>query len=61
MVITNKTSELKSKSDEIVAFLKDIPFSKVDSYIDNHVTNLQTARTYLKKLTKLILYLIKEI
>lgn len=61
MAITNKTSELKAKSDEIVAFLKDIPYSKVDSYIDDHVTSLVSARAYLKKLTKVVLYLIKEI
>lgn len=61
MAITNKTDELKSKSDEIVAFLKNIPYSKVDSYIDEHVTNLASARAFLKKLTKVILYLIKEI
>ncbi len=61
MKIINKTSELKSKSDEIVNILKDIPYSKVDSYINDHVTSLPTARTYLKKMTKLILYLIKEI
>ena len=61
MVIKNKASELKSKSDEIVAFLKDIPYSKVDSYIDDHVTSLVSARAYLKKLTKVVLYLIKEI
>ena len=61
MAIINKTSELKSKSDEIVAFLKDIPYSKVDDYIDQNVTNLASARTFLKKLTKAVLYLIKEI
>ncbi len=59
MKITNKKDELKSKSDEIINILKDIPYSKVDSYINDHVTSLQTARTYLKKLTKVILYLIK--
>jgi len=60
MAITNKTSELKSKSDEIVDILKDIPYSKVDSYIDDNVTNLASAKTFLKKLTKVVLYLIKE-
>ena len=61
MAIKNKADELKSRSDDVINFIKTIPYSKVDSYIDNHVTNLQTARTYLKKLTKLILFLIKEI
>ena len=61
MVIINKKDELKAKSDEMIDFLKTIPYSKVDSYIDENVTNLTNARTFLKKLTKVILYLIKEI
>lgn len=60
MKITNKTSELKSKSDEIVAFIKNIPYSKVDNYIDQNITNLQSAKEFLKKITKVILYVIKE-
>lgn len=60
MAITNKKSELKAKSDEMINFLKDIPYSKVDSYIDKNITNLQSAKTFLKKLTKLALYLIKQ-
>lgn len=61
MAITNKVNELKSKSDEIANVIKNIPYSKVDSYIDQNVINLQGAREYLKKLTKIVLYLIKEI
>lgn len=61
MAIVNKKDELKAKSDEIVDFLKDIPYSKVDSYIDENITNLANTKTFLKKLTKVILYLIKEI
>jgi len=60
MPVTNKINEEKTKVDEIAAFLKDIPHSKVNSYIDANVTSLATARTYLKKLTKIILYLIKK-
>lgn len=61
MTIVNKVDELKSRADEIVDLIKTIPYSKVDNYIDQNVTNLQSARSYLKKLTKLVLYLIKEI
>lgn len=61
MAITNKTTELKSKSDEIVEFIKKIPYSKVDAYIDQNVTDFQSAKVFLKKLTKVLLYLIKEI
>jgi len=60
MVIKNKADELKAKSDEKVAFIKTVPYSKVDSYIDENVTNLASARMFLKKLTKILLYLIKE-
>jgi hypothetical protein len=60
MGIVNKKDQLKAKSNETVAFIKAIPYSKVDAYIDENVTNLQTARAYLKKLTKIVLYLIKE-
>lgn len=61
MAIINKVGKLKLKSEEIVAFLKDIPYSKVDAYIDENVTNLASAKTFLKKLTRVLLYLIKEI
>ena len=61
MAIINKTSELKAESDEMIDFLKDIPYAKVDDYIDENVTNLASARAFLKKLTKVVLYLIKEI
>ena len=60
MAITNKTNELKSKADEIVDILKNISYNKVDSYIDQNVTNLQSTKAYLKKLTKVTLYLLKE-
>lgn len=61
MAITNKVNEKKTKMDEVVAFLKDIPYSKVNSYIDNNITTLPKARTYLKKLTKVVLYLAKNL
>ena len=60
MVIKNRANELKSKADEIATFLKDIPYSKVDDYIDQNIMNLQSAKEFLKKLTKIVLYLIKE-
>lgn len=60
MAITNKVNEEKTKMDEIVAFLKNVPYSKVDSYIDSNVTSLAKARAYLKKLTKVLLYLMKK-
>jgi len=61
MAIKNKRAELKARQDEVLDILKDIPYSKVNTYIDNNVTSLATAKAYLKKLTKIVLYLVKEI
>ena len=60
MAIKNKRAELKARQDEVMDILKDIPYSKVNTYIDNNVTSLATAKAYLKKLTKIVLYLVKE-
>lgn len=60
MGIKDKSSEIKARHDEIVDFLKDIPYSKVSEYVDNHVTSLASARTLLKKMIKAILWLYKE-
>lgn len=60
MAIKNKQAELKGRQDEVLDMLKDISYSKVDNYIDNNVTSLATAKAYLKKLTKLVLYILKE-
>ena len=60
MAITNKVSELKSKADEVVDILKNIPYNKSDDYIEQHIVDLQSAKGFLKKLTKVVLYLIKE-
>jgi len=60
MAIKNKRAELKVRQDEVLDMLKNIPYSKVNDYVDNHVTSLATAKTYLKKLTKIVLYLLKE-
>jgi len=60
MAITNKVEEIRTKQDEVADFLKSIPFSKVDSYVDNNVKNLASAKTLLKKMIKAILLLYKE-
>lgn len=60
-IIRNKVAEQKIIQNERISFLADIEYSKVNNYIDNLFSNLNTAqRTYLKKLTKLVLYLIKR-
>lgn len=60
MGIINKVSGLKSKQDEIIAFLADIPYSKVDDYMEKNIKTMKDAKIFLKKLTKLVLYIIKE-
>ncbi len=60
MAIKNKVNELTARQHEFLALLEEMPYSQVDTYINNHVTSLATARAFLKKLTKIVLYLIKE-
>jgi len=60
MAITNKIEEIKTKQDEVADFLKSVPHSKVDSYVDKNVTNLASAKVLLKKMIKAILLLYKE-
>lgn len=61
MIIKNKAAQQKTIQDERISFLADISYSKVNNYIDNLFSNLNTGqRTYLKKLTKLVLYLVKR-
>lgn len=61
MAIVNKVDELQTKQAEILNILQNISYDKVDSYIDNNVVDLPSARLFLKKLSKLVLYFIKEI
>jgi len=60
MAIKNKIEEVRAKRQEIRVFLENIPYSKVDDYIDQHVNDLKSAKAFLKKLTKVVLYLVKE-
>lgn len=58
MAITNKLDEFKTKQDERLSFLADISYQKIDAHIDNLFPNLNVAqRNYLKKLSKVVLYL----
>ena len=60
MAIKNRIEEVRAKRQEIRAFLENIPYSKVDNYIDQHINDLKSAKAFLKKLTKIVLFLIKE-
>jgi len=42
-----------------LSFLNKVTPTKIDQYIDNNITNLNSAKGYLKKLTKIMLYILK--
>ena len=45
---------------DILEELKKLNYSQVDNYINNKVIDLQSAKNYLKRLSKIVLILIKE-
>ena len=45
---------------DILEELKELNYSQVDNYIDNKVIDFQSAKDYLKRLSKIVLILIKE-
>jgi len=61
MAIVNKVDELQGKQAEMLAILKEISYDKVDSYIDNNVVNLPSAKAFLKKLSKIVLWQVKNV
>ena len=62
MAIINKLSEIEARHNERRSFLADISYEKIDVHIDNIFPNLDEAqKNYLKKLSKLVLYLEKKI
>ena len=40
--------------------IADMTYEELDTYIDNNVTNLAEAKTYLKKLSKVVLAMLKK-
>ena len=42
-----------------LSFLNKLTPEKIDQYIDNNITNLASAKEFLKKLSKIVLYLCK--
>lgn len=39
--------------------IKDITYAQLDTYINNHVTDMASAKAYLKKLSKVVLAMLK--
>jgi hypothetical protein len=60
-MVTNKINDLTNKHTEIQSVLQDWNFDDIEDYIDNNITNLLTAKTFLKKLSKVVLYYVKRI
>jgi len=42
------------------SFINDLTWQQVDDYIDNNVTDLASAKVYIKKLSKVVYYLLKN-
>ncbi len=42
------------------SFINKLTPAQVDTYIDNNITNLESAKAYLKKISKVLLYLLKH-
>jgi hypothetical protein len=55
MVIVNKIEEVRNKQTEINIILETLTYNQVDVYIDNNVTDLASAKEFLKKLSKVVL------
>ena len=55
MAIPNQISQVANKRNEVKDILLDLTYDRVDTYIDNNITSLASAREYLKKLSKVVL------
>lgn len=60
MGVKNQVSELQAQCSGVIATLRAIPYNKVDNYINNNITDLTSAKRFLRKLTKVILYNLKD-
>lgn len=60
MAIVNQVDELRNKQVKILAILQNISYDKVDKYIDKNVVDLPSARAFLKKLSKIVLWQVKN-
>ena len=57
--ITNR-KKLDIKKDIRLSFIQDLTPTQVETYIDNNVTDLASAKEFLKKLSKVVLYLTRQ-
>jgi hypothetical protein len=57
MAITNQIEQVRNKQTEVDAVLDVLKYNQIDSYIDSNITSLASAKEYLKKLSKIVLYI----
>ena len=57
MVITNQVTQITNRHNKVKSILQNLTYDQIDTYIDNNVTNLVSAKEYLKKLSKIVLFL----
>lgn len=48
-----------AKAELALSAIANITYAQADTYIDNHVTDLASAREFLKKLTRVVLAMLK--
>jgi hypothetical protein len=60
MAITNKIEQVKSKQVEVGIILENLTYNQIDNYIDNNITDLASAKEFLKKLSKVVLYIERD-
>lgn len=49
-----------SKSELTLSEISHITYAQLDTYIQNNITDLASAKTYLKKLSRVVLALVKK-
>ena len=55
------TSDQRARMKKIKeSFIHNLTEEQVDNYIDNQVTDLASAKAFLKKLSKIVLHLLKK-
>lgn len=54
------TQYQNSKSELTLSEISHITYAQLDTYIQNNITDLASAKTYLKKLSRVVLALVKK-
>jgi len=62
MAIKRLTTEQQRDAHKKIkeSFINGLTESQVETYIDNNITDLASAKVFLKKLSKVVLHLLKK-